>query len=176
MAGSFVGVQSGYVRTSSEAFGDGLVFGATIVEGSGLIGFGISADKFGHSRKYEENGANFEVETSDFLVTILATFNPIRSDNPSRLILGVGPQVHFLNSRKFFLDDGISVGAKASRLGLGLLGRYQRRSHLFGSLTLTVSALYSWVEEADPADPYTYVPPEQAFNATTLMLGLAYPF
>ena len=174
----------GYVNTSSDNYGSGLTYGASIIEGTGRIGFGISAYRFSNSIAYQtfvktgEQTTRFDYEEdfSDFYLTIMATYNLRPGGDETHLMAGLGPQVHFLAATKHFITDRYSVTARDFRLGMGIALRLERRIYAFGSLAFVVTAMWSWAQAGQAFDPlYEYQTPAESFTFPTITAGVAWP-
>lgn len=178
-------VDLGYVRTSSNNYGSGLTYGGAITEGTGRIGFRVSAQRFSNSISYEtlvKTGTGttlfaYEEDFSDFHVSIMATYNLRSSGSATHLLAGIGPQVHFLHATKHFITDHYSLTARDFRLGMGVLLRLKRRIYAFGSLAFVIAAMYSWAQAGEGFDPlYEYRAPAESFTFPTITAGFALPF
>ena len=136
-----ISVDAGYVHTSSDNYSSGLVYGASIREGTKRLAFGIGAHRFANSISYEKDVKSgggttthrYEETFRDFFVTILVYVHfPLHKD-VDRLLLGCGPQVHFLTATKQYILEKYSETVRDSRLGIQLSARYER---IFPFLTL----------------------------------------
>jgi hypothetical protein len=179
------GLEGGYVTTSRAKYGSGFVYGATIMEGVGRFGFGLSMQRFANSftsqrmvldtRTGKMVTYRYADHISDFFLTILATY---MRDNPRRatlLIAGLGPQIHFLAAEGDYYIKGSPVSARDSRLGVGAILRYERVIGMFGGTTLVAAASVSWMESGlELADEYT--PPPDGLTSASITVGLAFPF
>jgi hypothetical protein len=181
LADRMVSFDVGYFATTSSAFGDGLIYGLCATEGSGKIGFGLTAMRFANTSKGDTSTVtsdgkvhttDFEETVNDFYLTILATYRHGGGEKTHRLIVGVGPQVHFVNSNIQIGDVGLS--GRSSRLGAGLIFRYHKRIEMFGA-DLVASAAYSYVQKV-AAHTDQYEPPREAFSLATITVGIAFPF
>jgi hypothetical protein len=180
-----VSIDVGYVDTGSINYGSGLVYGATITEGTGRIGFAITFRRFSNSVFYStevksgENTLIFDYEEafSDFIVSGMPTYNIRIGGYSNHIILGFGPQVHFIRSEKFFVTDGYSMAARDFRLGAGVMLRYERRLEMFGDLAFSLTAGQSWSEDGPDFDSiYEYGTPPEAVAFPTITAGLAFTF
>jgi hypothetical protein len=179
------GLDGGYVRTSESRYGSGFVYGATIMEGVGSLGFGLSMQRFANSftsqrmvldtRTGKPVTYRYADHIADFVLTILATY---MRDNPRRatlMIAGLGPQVHFLAAEGDYYIEGSPVTARDSRLGLGAMLRYERVVSMFGRTTFVATASLSWMQSGvELADEYT--PPPEGMTSASITIGLAFPF
>jgi hypothetical protein len=182
VAGQMVSVDVGYFNTTSSKFGNGLAYGLGLTEGSGKIGFGITALRFSNTYKGDTTtvtpeGKIFTTEleetVNDFFITILATYRHGGARGTDRIILGAGPQVHLVNSHMQIGD--LKFSGRSSRLGFGLIFRYHRRIEMFGEAALALTGAYSYVHKV-AAHTDQYEPPREAFSLATLTVGLAFPF
>ncbi len=177
-----VSVDVGYFGTTSSEFGNGLVYGLGLTEGSGKIGFGITALRFantytGDTTTVTPGGksytTDFEETVNDFFITILAIYRLADAKKTHRLLLGAGPQIHLVNSE--IQIGAIKLSARSSRLGLGLMFRYHRRIEMFGETAFVVTGAYSYVQDvASHTDQYE--PPRESLGLATVTAGLAFPF
>jgi hypothetical protein len=177
-----VSVDVGYFGTTSSKFGNGPVYGLGLTEGSGKIGFGITALRFantytGDTTTVTPQGkpytTDLEETVNDFVITILATYRLADAKKAHRLLLGAGPQIHLVNSEIQIGD--IKMSARSSRLALGLLFRYHRRIEMFGETAFVVTGTYSYVQDvASHTDQYE--PPRESLSLATMTVGLAFPF
>jgi hypothetical protein len=181
-AGRMVSVDLGYYGTTSTAFGSGLTYGLGLTEGSGKMGFGITAFRFAETSKGDTTTVtpdgktyttDFEETVNDFYITLLATYRHGDTEKKDRLIIGAGPQIHFVNSS---IQIGrVKLSGRSSRLGLGLVFRYHRRITMFGEAALAVTGAYSYVHKvASHTDQYE--PPRESFSLATVTVGIAFPF
>jgi hypothetical protein len=184
-AGRRISVDIGYVETGSTNFGSGLTYGATITEGTGRIGFAITFRRFSNSISYStevKSGEDtiifdYEEEFSDFYISAMPTYNFWLGSRSNHMLLGFGPQVHFVRSEKFYISDGFSMTARDFRLGAGVVLRYERRMDMFGGVAFALTAGQSWSEDrSDHPDPYDYKTPPEAISFPILTAGLAFSF
>lgn len=115
----------------------------------------------------------FEEEVADFVLTIMGTYRLNSPEDKNRLLLGAGPQVHFVNSTRSF--STFSESARDFRLGAGLLVRYRRRLDMFGTLGFVVAASYSHMQSVGSRTDL-YDVPTTSMNITMITAGLAFPF
>jgi hypothetical protein len=172
-----IGLDLGYISTTSDDWGRGLVYGGHLIEGSGRFGFGLTAHRFSNSIAYESGNSRFEEEFYDFFVTIMPTWIIRGGERRTHLTLGLGPQIHMVSARKFYVTEGTSRSVRESRLGVGGVFEYKRKIWAFADAAIVLTAVYSWVERGkdfDPLDEYRI--PAPSFNAITLVAGLAFPF
>lgn len=172
----------GYVVTSEPKYGSGLVYGVSLMEGDGRLGLGLTFLRLESSSSWEKSlktGEEFTVyryreELSDSYVGILATW--MHGKQPKRrLVVGAGPQIHFLSATKQYVLEKYALNVRESRLGIGALVRYQRQIEMFGKTSLVVTASYSWMESGVELMG-TYAPPADGLTSAALTLGLAFPF
>jgi hypothetical protein len=172
----------GYMAASESVYGRGLVYGATLIEGTGRFGLGISYTRFANSLAYEHTVKqgedvqvfNYKEDLADSYVGIMGIWMPAGSSR-GRLIAGVGPQVHFLSATKHYIVQRFTENARESRLGIGVSVRWQRRLEMFGGISLTAAASCSWMEPG-VALPDVYTPPAAGMTSAAFTLGLALPF
>jgi hypothetical protein len=172
----------GYVITSESKYGSGLVYGVTVMEGTGRFGLGLSLMRFENSWSYESpvktpQGTTiykYRENFSDSCIGILGTW--MHGKSPKlHFIAAIGPQIHFLSATRQRVVQGFTDKARESRLGIGALVRYERRIEMFGSTSFVVAASYSWMESGiELWDVYT--PPAQGLTSAALTVGLAFPF
>lgn len=181
-ADRMVSVDVGYFSTTSSKFGSGLVYGLGLTEVTGKIGFGITALRFSNTYRGDTTTvtsegkvftSNLEETVNDFFLTIMATYQRGNEDSVHRIILGAGPQVHMVNSSIQIAD--IKLSGRSSRLGFGLVFRYQRQIQMFGEAALAITAAYSYVQKV-AAHTDQYEPPRESFSLATVTVGFAYPF
>lgn len=171
----------GYVTTSESVYGSGLVYGATIMEGTGRFGLGLSYMRLGNSWFYEhrvkvgpDSVFRYQEDYVDSYVSILGTWMHGKSPK-EQFIAGIGPQIHFLSATKHSVVQGSVESARDSRLGIGALVRYRHRIEMFGSMSLVVAAWFSWMESGvEMLDVYT--PPAEGMTSAAITVGLAFPF
>jgi hypothetical protein len=179
-----ISIDLGYVDTETKTYGEGLVYGASIIEGKGRIGFGVALRRFSNSILYdvsikEASGTlifQYEEAFSDFYLNILATYNLRFSQNTTHIVAGIGPQVHFVQATKYFITEGYSVSARDYRLGVGAILRLEHRIHAFGRMAFVVNAGYSWADSGDELSIYDYQTPQGSMTFPTITAGLAFPF
>jgi hypothetical protein len=157
------------------------VYGVGLTEGSGRIGFGLTALSFRNTSKGEVTTlvdgkiyyADFEEDVADFVLTIMGIYRVNDPALKNHLMLGVGPQIHFLNSSRAF--STFTESARDFRLGAGALARYQRRLDMFGRLGLVVTVSYSHMQSVKSRTDL-YEVPTTSMNITTVTAGIAFPF
>ena len=172
----------GYIVTSETRYGSGLVYGVSVIEGSGRFGLGISYMRFTNSNSTQRPVKvgqdvivyKYKEEFSDSYVSVMATWTYSTRAGP-RLIAGVGPQVHFLSATKHYVVERYVQTARESRLGIGATLRYYRGLEIFGGIRLLVAASYSWMESGVEVQD-VYAPPPQGLNSAAITAGLAFPF
>jgi hypothetical protein len=180
-ADRFVSVDMGYFSTTSSQYKSGFTYGVGLTEGEGKFGFGIAALRFGNTCTGQMTTlldgkpytTEFEEEVTDFVLTIMGTYRFSSSEDKNRLMLGAGPQVHFVNSRRSF--STFSESARDFRLGAGALVSYHRRLDMFGTLAFVATASYSHMQSVESRTDL-YDVPTSAMNITTITGGLAFPF
>jgi hypothetical protein len=185
-AAQLLSLDLGYIDTPTSSYGRGFVYGATLTEGTGRIGFGVALRRFSNSIRYDraikvgggETVFEYEEAFADFYLTIMATYNhPAKERSQNRLLAGIGPQVHFVRATKYYITDRYSRGVNETRLGIGFLVRYHRRMEMFGGIAFILSAMHSRTESGTKFNPLTdYAPPPESVNPTTVTAGLAFPF
>lgn len=125
LADRFISVDIGYVGTTSSSFGSGPLFGIGVTEGSGKFGFGVTALRFSNTEPVRILGVDhegkpiyvdFDETVNDFYMTFMVLYflNEQRSTN--HIMLGLGPQVHFVNSS--LANQSLKLTARDYRLGL----------------------------------------------------------
>jgi hypothetical protein len=177
-------IDAGYLDTHSSEFGSGLIYGASIIEGTGRIGFGVTARRFSNSIFYDrsikvgDGAQTFEYEElfSDFYITVLASYNMRFGENSTHVLAGAGPQVHFIKATKYFITDGYSVAARDFRMGFGLLLRIQQRVYALGGMAVVLTSTYSWAESGGELTLYDYGTPGESIAFPAVTAGLAFPF
>ena len=178
-------LDGGYITTSQSRYGSGLVYGATIMEGVGRFGFGLSVQRFANSFTSQRMVLDtrtgkmvtyaYADRISDFFLTILATYMRANPTKATLLIAGLGPQVHFLTADGDYYIKDSAVTARDSRLGLGAMLRYERAISMFGRTTFIATAGLSWMQPGiELADEYT--PPPEGMTSASITVGLAFPF
>jgi hypothetical protein len=181
-----IGVEAGGLVTSSSKYGSALVYGASIMEGKGRFGVGFAFMRFGNSfdsqisvkRDGKVVTARFRETVWDYYVSILGTYMRQSPNKKTLLIAGLGPQIHFLSSNRPNPSGAYTETARDSRLGIGLMARYERVISMFGETTAFVSGSCSWMQSGIPlVDPLSeYTPPVDAVTSAALTVGLAFPF
>ena len=182
LSARMISVDLGYVSTTSPSFESGFTYGLGVTEGRGKIGFGITAMRFSNTVPRELAGlgpdgkpikSEFDETVHDFYITFLATYHLNSPEMKNHMILGMGPQVHFVNSR--LENPSIKFTARDYRLGIGGFFRYHRRIEMFGRTALVVTATYGHMQSvASTTDQYE--PPTHSMNFGTITAGLAFPF
>ena len=176
------GIHLGYVTSSASAYGNGLVYGATILEGKGRFGFGISLLRFDNVISYEKTIKQgeetriykYQETFADFYLGILGTYTLDNKTRTARFVAGVGPEVHFLTASKQYILEGYSLSARSSRLGFGIMARVERAIPVFGGTRAHLGIGYSWMESGVAVDEYS--PPLEGANSLAVTAGLAFPF
>jgi hypothetical protein len=180
-ADRFVSVDLGYFNTTSSRYQSGFTYGIGLTEGKGKIGFGITALRFGNtyygevttSFGGEPDTAEFAEDVVDFVLTIMGIYRLNNVAEKNHVMIGAGPQVHFINSRRSF--STFSESARDFRLGAGAFARYQRRLEMFGSLGFVLSASYCHMQSVSPRTDL-YDVPTSSMNITMITAGFAFPF
>ena len=179
------GLEAGYVTTSDSRYGSGLVYGATIMEGVGRFGFGLSMQSLSNSFTSERMVLDtrtgkmvmyrYANHISDSFLTILATYMRESPGKATLLIAGLGPQIHFLAAEGDYYIKDAPVSARDSRLGVGAMLRYERVIWMFGRTTFIATAGLSWMQSGiEVADEYS--PPADGMTSASITVGLAFPF
>jgi hypothetical protein len=181
-ANRFISVDLGHFSTTSSKFKSGFIYGAGLTEGKGKVGFGITALRFASTSEGAEVSvdtegkiirADFDEHLADFVLSVMALYRLNKVERQNHVMLGAGPQVHFLNSTRAF--SAFEEGARDFRMGAGAFIRYQRRLDMFGDLGFVLSASYSHMQSVGKrTDQYDV--PTAAMNVTTVTAGLAFPF
>ncbi|MFZ1947662.1 MAG: hypothetical protein WAW06_08950 [bacterium] len=178
-----VGLEAGHLHSSSGWYGSGLVYGATIIEGTGNFGTGLTmmrAATSEASRTVTKTGIFRHTDDySDFCVTLLGTWTRADSTHKTLYWAGLGPQVHIISATRQHTDEGFAESARESRFGIGLLGRCERKIEAFGSVAVALSVACSWMESGidTSADPYApFAPPAGAVSSVAVTAGLSLPF
>jgi hypothetical protein len=182
-AGRRLSVDLGYVSTSSSDYSSGLFYGATITEGTGRIGFAVSAHRFSNTITYQTSVKagqdirvyKYEEAFSDLCVTVMATLRFRDGQSTNQMFVGLGPQVHLIAARKFYAFEGIEEAAHDGRVGFGGMLRYQRQIRMFGKTALVVTGSYSWMRSVAPV-PGIYAPPPESMTFGAITAGLAFAF
>ena len=170
------------MATSVAKYGQGMVYGATIMEGTGRIGFGLAfarhANSISYAKTIKVSGQpvtyRYEETFSDFHVSILATYSHENASKTHVLLLALGPEVNFLTATKQYIVEGYSHSAQVPRLGLGVIARYERVIPAFGRTKAFLSVAGSWMEGAIETDEYA--PPAESMGSAAVTAGLAFPF
>lgn len=181
-AGRMISVDLGYFSTNSQSFGQGFTYGIGVTEGEGDFGFAITAMRLSNTAPrvlwgYDSEGKPIKVDlketVNDFMMTFLGTYHVNEPDRVNHLILGAGPQVHFLSS--VLENSYLKWSARDYRLGLTGFARYYRRIEMFGRTSLAFTASYSHVlSVASRTDQYE--PPTHGWNFFSLTVGMGFPF
>ena len=179
-ANRFISVDMGHFSTTSSKYKSGFIYGAGLTEGEGKIGFGITALRFANTSKGAEVSpidtippAKYDEYLADFVLSIMALYRVNGVEKQNHVMLGAGPQVHFLNSKRTF--SAFEEGARDFRMGAGAFIRYQRRLDMFGDFGFVLSASYAHMQSVgERTDQYDV--PTAAMNITTVTAGIAFPF
>jgi hypothetical protein len=176
-----ISIDLGYYDTPSGTYQDGLIYGLSVTEGTGKLGFGVTAWRFSNTHPGvivvdgpdgKPHETEFEESVSDFYITFLAVYR-LKPAGKNQLMLAGGPQVHFLNST---LQVGeLSWGARDFRLGMGAMVRYQRRIEMFGKTAFVLAGTYSHMQSVSSRTDQ-YEVPTASVNIGTVTAGLAFPF
>jgi hypothetical protein len=181
LADRFFSVDLGYYSTTSNAYQDGFIYGVGMTEGEGKVALWISALRFGNTFRGESMtsvegkvySTPFEEEVNDFVLTLGGVFRLNGPRDKNRLMVGAGPQVHFVNSKRDY--PGISYSGRDFRLGAAAFARYRRRLDMFGQVGIVLTASYAHMQSvARRTDQYE--PPTQSMNITSVTAGIAFPF
>jgi hypothetical protein len=177
-----ISIDMGYVGTTSDTWGQGLVYGIGVTEGKGKFGFGLTAWRFSNTAPVEVLGLDpdgkvitveFDEKANDFYLTFLVTYHINSPEVKNHMMLGLGPQVHFLNSS--LENPSLKLSARDFRLGLSGFFRYQRRIDMFGRTALVITATYGHMQSAASLTDQ-YEVPNHGMDFGTITAGLAFPF
>jgi len=176
-------IDLGYVDTSSRDYSFGLVYGVSITEGSGKVGFGVLARRFANTVSWQTEILvdktiqvfEYQETFSDFYISGMATFNLRNSHNETFLLAGLGPQIHFLTATKLFVVEGVEITGRDFRLGVGAILRYQHSIGMFGGTALVLTGAYSWASSVEAVKD-DYAPPTESLTFSTITAGLAFAF
>jgi hypothetical protein len=175
--GTPVSIEFGYLNTNSDSYGSGFLWGATI-RGDQRLTFGVAVRFFEASAMLESeaNPGTYWAEEKYrlFSVSPYAYFDVFRGKPDNQLLIGAGPQIHFVNASQSIFTARTSIGARDTRLGLGGLIRYERRIRMFQELFFAAEAYYSYMEGTFEKAG-NYQPPLESVNMVGIMLGLGYP-
>jgi hypothetical protein len=169
----------GYRITSRDDYGSAFAYGVSLIEGAGRFGWGFTFLGHSNSTLWESTTKQgvfrHKEELSDNCLTLLGTWIRQSPEAGTVLVAGLGPQIHFLGGTRIHFDQGYSESARESRLGIGLLGRYERPVPALGSTTFIVTASFSWMEAGvEPVEVYGL--PAAALTSGAVTIGLAFPF
>jgi hypothetical protein len=178
------GIEGGYIATSESKYGSGFAYGATLMEGVGRFGFGLSMRRFANTFTAEKLGLDprtgktityrFADKVSDTRLAVLATYMRSVPKKSVLLIAGVGPEIHWLIAQGEYVK-GTEMTSRDSRLGLSAIVRYERLISMFGRATFTTTLAVSWMESGiEYADEYD--PPAEGMTSASLTVGVAFPF
>jgi hypothetical protein len=169
----------GYVITSEREYGAAPLYGVSVIEGTGRIGMGFSFLTFSASNisatSTEVGVYRHKQSYSEMCLTIMGTWMAKSGGEKNLLVVGLGPQIHFLKAIRQHIDQGYSETARDSRLGVGITIRYEKLLPAFGSTTFVMSARMSWMESGIETIDF-YSPPAGSMVAGGVTLGLAFPF
>jgi hypothetical protein len=176
-AGTPVSVEFGYLNTSSDSYGSGFVWGATI-RGDQRLTFGVAARFYETSVEIESEANPGTTYAEDkyriFSLSPYAYLDLFKGKPDNQLLVAAGPQVHFVNASRSILIASTSIGARETRLGFGGLIRYERRIRMFQEMFFVAEAYYSYMEGTfEKVD--NYQPPLESINLVGIVMGLGYP-
>ncbi len=176
-----VSMEFGYLNTNHDRYGSGFVWGLS-VKGEKRLTFGVSV-------RFYENTVKWETEIDDdgepvvfwyeekfgiFSISPFAYYRLLKGDPVSQVLVGAGPQVHFVTAEKLFIRERFAQSVRESRLGFGGLIRYERRIEMFGKMFFVAEAYYSYMEGTFLKID-NYQPPLESVNMTGFLMGLGYP-
>jgi len=172
-----VSVEFGYLNTNSDNHGSGFLWGAT-VRGDHRLTFGVAVRFYSTTVKLESdvNPGTFWAEDNFRLFSLspYAYFGLFKGKPGQQVLIGAGPQVHFVNATRSIFMARTSVGARDSRLGFGGLVRYERRIEMFGDVSFVAEIYYSYMEGTYEKAGH-YQPPLEPVNMVGILMGLGYP-
>lgn len=177
-----VSVELGFLNTNHDRYAQGFVWGASI-RGDRRLTLGVSARWYDNTINWKTDidiGGEivtfwYEETFSLFSVSPYLYYNLLKDNTVDALLIGVGPQVHFVNAEKVFIRERYSQSVRESRLGFGALLHYERRVMMFGEIRFIAEAYYSYMEGTfEKVD--NYQPPLEPVNMTAILVGLGYPF
>jgi hypothetical protein len=173
-----VSVEFGYLNTSSDSYESGFVWGATI-RGDQRITFGVGIRFYENSVKTLESDLNpgtflAEDKYRLFSVSPYAYLDVFKGKPDNQILIGAGPQIHFVSATQSIFAARTSVGARETRLGFGGLMRYERRIRMFQELFFAAEVYYSYMEGTFEKAG-NYQPPLESVNRVGVVMGLGYP-
>lgn len=176
-----VSVEFGYLNTNHDEYKSGFVWGVT-VKGDQRITFGIGVRFYENNIEWETEIDNngepvtfwYEEKFRIFSLSPYAYLNLFKGDPVNQVMIGAGPQVHFVTAEKLYVRERFSEQVRESRLGFGGLIRYQRRIEMFDRLFFVAEAYYSYMEGTFLKID-NYQPPLEPVNMTGFVAGLGYP-
>jgi hypothetical protein len=176
-----VSVEVGYLNTNHDRYSRGFVWGASI-RGDRSLTLGVSVRWYDNTINWETDidvGGEvvtfwYEETFSIFSVSPYLYYNLLKDESVDALLIGAGPQVHFVTAEKIFIRERYSQSVRESRLGFGALLHYERKMSIFGDLRFIAEAYYSYMEGTfEKVD--NYQPPLEPVNTTGILVGLGYP-
>ena len=176
-AGTPVSVEFGYLNTNHDGYGSGFVWGATI-RGDQRLTFGVGIRFYENTVKLESEVTPGTFWAEDkfrlFSISPYAYLDLFKGKPDNQVLIGAGPQVHFVTAARSIFLARTSVGAREARLGFGGLVRYERRIRMFGEMFFTAEAYYSYMEGTFEKVG-NYQPPLEPVNMVGIVMGLGYP-
>jgi hypothetical protein len=176
-----VSVEFGYLSTDHDKYGSGFIWGVT-VKGERRLTFGVSVRLYESSIQWETEVDNdgepvtfwYEEKYRISSISPYAYYSLFKGDPVNQIMIGAGPQVHFVTAEKMFIRERFSQQVRESRLGFGGLIRYERRIKMFAQLFFVAEAYYSYMEGTFLKID-NYQPPLESVNMTGFVMGLGYP-
>jgi hypothetical protein len=176
-----VSLEFGYLNTNHDEYQSGFVWGAT-VKGDQRLTFGVGIRFYENTVKWEtviDNGGEpvtfwYEEHFRTFALSPYAYFDLFKGDPVNQIVIGVGPQIHFVTAEKVYVRERFSEQVRESRLGFGALIRYERRIEMFDKLFFAAEAYYSYMEGTFLKID-NYQPPLEPVNMLGFVAGLGYP-
>ncbi len=139
--------------------------------------------------RFYENSIEWETEIDDggetvvfwyeekfrfFSISPYGYYSLFKGDPVNQVLIGAGPQVHFVTAQKLFIRERFSQSVRESRLGFGGLIRYERWIRMFGQMRFVAEAYYSYMEGTFLKID-NYQPPLEPVNMSGFVIGLGYP-
>lgn len=177
-AGTPVSVEFGYLSTSSDSCGSGFLWGATI-RGDQMLTFGVGI-RFSETSILLESDANpgtywAEKKLRLFSVSPYAYLDLFKGKPDNQVLIGAGPQIHFLSGTETRFQAGASIGDREGRLGFGGLIRYERRIRMFQEMFFVAEIYYSYMQGTSRKVGVQYQLPIESVNMVGILMGLGYP-